>query len=399
MVFTRKRASFKRSKRPMRRSFKGRKRTYTRARLVTKRRSYKRARVVSRKRHSMPIHSSRAPKYLFPKGADRLRVVLPHKLHMALTWANTAEGFLGTVIDCTALAVQTLSAGPFQNVWPTSGSNVTCNKVVAGIPNFLTECTQFQMYYVSGVDVKITVTRQNALDGTTIKVGTMPLNRFQRANLILRNTGASPLTNLNYVPPGYLITDVSTSSNIPAECIHALEQQANVRMRSLSNPMSGKPIAVLRQRYSAKKVQDIGFPYDAQFQGTLPQTVGSNGTPPTAAHYQYFFMMDDGGGTASANQNYDIDFDISLHVTMFRRTWNSLNSLTAVPPDFHDPGNKEEKKTEKKDPEGFIGEDDGVDDLVDPPLSLQGLSLTTPKGTCLNSSHPSVPHDRVSTCV
>lgn len=386
MAFTKKKKYSK--KRSYKRKSFSKKRTYTKKRRGTKKRSY-----VKHKRAKGSlggIRTRHAPMYLIPKTADRLTIVMPHKLHMMLTWASTAERFIGTVIDPTVIGVESLTQGPFSGIWPTGGTNVSCSKAVADISNFLVETANFQAYYVSGVDINVKVTRQSAGDDSTIMIGMMPLNKFQRANLVQRDTAASPLANLNYVPPGYLISSTSTSVLIPGECINSLKSQPNVRMRTLMNPQSGKPVATVHQKYGAKKVQDVGFPNEARFQGTCPQSTGSVGTSPVDGHAHYFFMMNDLGGAGAANQNFDIEFNVNIHVTLFRRTWVSQNAVTRT-----------ESKEEKKDDEEV------EEDLIDvPQLSLSSLSMSSPLSTpvkplatCLNPKHPPSAHTKVSTCV
>lgn len=369
----------------MRRSFKGRKRTYTKGRRVTKKRSYKRARVVSRKRSMARINAPRLAMNIIPKTADRLHVTFDYKMVGQLTWANTAEQHIGLLIKPTYLAAWQAAYGPFGGVWPAAGTNVLFPHSVSSTPGYYTAVSRYQRYYVSSVSLTARVTRQDNADEQTIVVGMLPLTAHQGQGLILRNTATAPTSNNSYfLPQSGLASTTVLTGNLSNSQLMMIEQQPYTKIRRMIPVESGRSSAYLHQRYSMKKFSRMGFPYDADSSGILPQAPATEGTPPVDSPYHYFFLQRSAASTPST-ESMDIEFDLKVHCTLHGATF--IQSAPTIEVD-----GKEEKKVEP-------AEED--DDLVDPPepLSLKGLSLSTPKGTCLNSSHPAAPHERVSTCV
>lgn len=390
MVFTRKR----RVSKTMKRSFKskGRKRTYGKVRRTIKKGNYKRSRAVSRKRKHGALSHVTAPNMrlnVIPKTADRLHVKLNYKTRGLLDWRGTAERHIGLALLPTYLGVNSVSHGPYSVVWPTAGTNVNFPSSVSTTPGFLTLVSRFTQYYVSSVSLTIKVTRQDAADSTTCIIGMMPLTPAQFTRLVVRNTGLSPTANVSqWLPMNGATSSTTATTSIYEQQLMTIKQQPYVKMRTLSSNVSGHQVASLHQRYSAKKFCDFGFPYGDGFQGTLPVTTADDGSPPNKGFQHYFFMHDTGPGNGDAK--YDIDMDLTVHAT-FHRPIFMQNAPLYVPPMTTD--GDEEKKDDA------IADD--TEDLVDTSdsLSLQGLSLATPRGTCLNPAHPAAIHERKSTCV
>lgn len=379
--------SFTRFKRP---AFKARSSSRTR---VATRSPFRRA--VSNRRQATPglstMHAPTIPMYVIPKNADRAHVINEYSCHAMLTWASTAERFIGTAFQPYQLGVSNTTVGPYSDIWPPSGggtANVACQRSVASTPGFLTATSRFKNYIVTKIDVDVIITRQSASDASLVMVGMMPLNAVQYSQLITRNTTASPLVNKNYWLPGLGITDTGVSVNLPGQEYQAVKEQPYVQIRALKNPGSGKPQVKLSQSYSPKKFVSLGYPYDKDNYGILPQTTGSDATSPVMRSYHYFFMFSDNGAASPGNEDFDIDFKIKVHCTYFNPTFNAFAPTYSITND----DSKEEKKEEKDEDDFDLGRGGEMD--------FTNLSLVTPKApyTCLNPKHPPG-HVPSSTCV
>lgn len=406
------RASYKK-KRP---SFK--RKTYKRKSYSKKRSSYKRSYVKKRRGTPQLRHVTipRAPSDLIPKTADRMHTTLNHKLRGHLTWANTAERFMGMAILPTYLGVDSSTVGPFQLSWPVSGTNVLFPHTTSTTPGFRTLIGRFSRYYITQATVTIKVTRQDTTDGSVVQIGMVPLTGLQYTLMLNRNTALSPTANNSlWIPAQSVTTTIVATSNVYDTEIMALKQQPYVKQKLVGAPIGGgyKQSASISQTYSAKKFSAFGYPFGDSFNGTLPVTTVDDGTPPTSGFYHYFFMYDQGGNLAPTTMNFDIDMSVTVKVTMHRPGFASQNPLYLPLPDAGDllargttiqsSDGKEEKKMDD--------DSDDVEDLVDPPTGFNSLSLSTPKShspeaplynpplfTCLNPNHPPG-HIRSSTCI
>jgi len=380
MVFTKKRKHRKTFKRRP-----TRKRTFKKRRGTTFKRRH-----LKRRRHGIlgRISAPRLAMNVIPRTADRLHVSFDYKMRGQLSWANTAEQHIGMIFAPTHLGAWNASFGPFASAWPAAGTNILFPHSVSSTPGFFTTISRYSQYYVSSVKITARIVRQEAADSCTCIVGMMPLSATQFSRMILRNTTMSPTANNSYWVPqvGNSATTPATG-NICNSQLMTIRQQPYLKTREVSMPYNGKQSAVLSQRYSAKKFLSLGFPFSIDSNGNLPTGPGSDGTPPVDQFYHYFFMQRTAAATPS-NEAYDIEFDMQIHCTL------------------HDPGFMQSAPTETQvdpvpaDPE-MKEEDDDLIDVNETPSTpnLSNLSLTTPRSTCLNPSHPTIPHQRAGTCV
>lgn len=342
----------------------------------------------------MHVNAPRLAMNVIPKTADRVHATLDYKMRGQLSWAVAAEQHLGMIIRPTYLGPWNVAFGPFGLSWIAAGTNVLFPHTVSSTPGFFTLASRYSTYYVSGVEISVRVVRQEANDSSTHVIGMLPLTGYQQQAMILRNTTASPTANNNYLLPqqGLTSTTVMTSGLANAQLM-TIHQQPYYKETTTTMPYSGQAKAYLKQKYPAKKFVQFGFPYGDGFQGILPNTTGTDGTPPDNGFAHYFYMQRTAAVTPGI-EAFDIEFDLKLKVTL------SDPGFMQSAPTITIDDNKEEKKEEKKEIKKE-DDDDYDEDLVNAP-DFSKLSLSTPTTkspyTCLNPKHPPG-HTPSSTCV
>jgi len=376
------------------------KRKYSKKRKTTKKRSY----VKNKRSRSSPLGHVSAPSMrmnVIPRTADRLHVKLDYKMKGELEWKNTAENHIGMTFLPTYLGAWNASNGPFKLAWPATGTNVNFPHAVSSTPGFFTLVSRYGKYVVNHVKLTVRCIRQEATDSTTCVIGMMPWTDTQFTGSVSRNSTLSPSANLSvWLPQNGLSAATVATTNIYNSQLMTIRQQPYVKMRQVSMPYNGKMSAIMSQSYSAKKFFPFGYPYGDQFSGELPDTAGSDGTPPTAGFHHYFFMQRT-SAVQTGSELFDLEFDMQISCTFHEPGF--MQSAPLFTMDEEKKESKEEKKTEFKQDEA---EDE---DLVD----MSGLSLQSPKPsesslqraptlilkTCLNSAHPADPHKVVDSCV
>jgi hypothetical protein len=302
---------------------------------------------------------------------------------MALTWGATASQFIGLRLVPSNLNTGSVTGSFLDLAWDPTGVTITAQRVLSNDPGTLTVGDRYGAFYISGVDISITVIKQwNASgDGYTVQMGMCPLTPTQVSTLVL-------VSDKNYMPAG------TTAANAP-QAFTIMKQQPFQKRAMVSAIYGGKQVKTMRQSYKYAKFLDIGYPWLSQYQGVPPSSANSGvGVPPSVNPGHYFWMYNDAGqpgAGATVAENFDIEFKVKVHCTYYQPKFGNLGPLVADP--VKPVETKEEKTEEKSD------EVDLVEDLDDEP-SLSSLSLSTPKQwTCLNPLHPKVGHERASSCV